>query len=460
VKRTDATVLPRWIGFDELQREYTAHVDIPGGIADVRIDTTYRLADAYQLNNSLRLPFEAEFDSHVRNAPERKQYEGFVRPDLWYNGYDGVKAGVHFHSDWMRYKHKLWFTVWLNTGFAQNLPSGASRVGFDPISFNLRYENGTERLLKNSRAMIGARYLDGLEQYSAGFFVRPNGRSTELYAKLKYFVRRDITDLTYLVHPAEWELNALNGALDMGAEHRYDMGVARINLRSSSPGSVLSYSQLTLSSVNEKRAGRLGLRLRAIAQYGTGDTPRESQLYLAAASPEEMMENKYYRSAGLFPYDWQGFGTNVNPFAMGGGLGLRGYAGYLAPETMQNGNVFASYRGNTGAAVNAELDLDGLVHFRPGKLSRYLHLDVYLFGDIGSMGYRQLSDAGSNELMLATPRADAGAGAALTIKRFGPLDDIEPLTIRVDMPLVLSNLPAGETEHFAFRYLLAIGRSF
>lgn len=460
VKRTDATVLPRWIGFDELQREYTAHVDIPSGIADVRIDTTYRLADAYQLNNSLRLPFEAEFDSHVRNAPDRKQYEGFVRPDIWYNGYDGVKAGVHFHSDWMRYKHKLWFTAWLNTGFAQNLPDGASRVGYDPISFNLRYENGTERLLKNSRVLAGARYLDGLEQYTAGFFVRPNGRNTEFHAKAKYFVRRDATDLTYLVHPAEWELNSLNGTMELGAEHRYDMGVARAALRSSAPGSVFTYSQLTLTSVNEKRAGPFGIRLRAIAQCGSGDTPRESQLYLASASPEEMMENKYYRSAGLFPYDWQGFGTDVNHFAMGGGLGLRGYAGYLAPETMQNGTVFASYRGNTGAALNAEVDLDGLVRFRPGKLARYLHLDVYLFGDVGSMGYRQLSDAGSNALMLATPRADAGAGAALTIKRFGPLVDIEPLTIRFDMPLVLSNLPAGETEHFAFRYLLAIGRSF
>jgi hypothetical protein len=100
-------VLPRWIGHDDLQRTYTAHVDIRGGIADVRIDTTYRLADAYQLNNSLRLPFEAVFDNHVWNPPDRRVYQGFVRPDLWWNGFDGLKGGVHFHSSWMNYKHKL-----------------------------------------------------------------------------------------------------------------------------------------------------------------------------------------------------------------------------------------------------------------------------------------------------------------------------------------------------------------
>lgn len=460
VKRTSATVLPRWIGFGDLQREYTAHVDIPNGIADVRIDTSFRLADAYQPDNSLRFPFEAEFDSHVHNAPDRKEYEGFVRPDLWYNGFDGIKAGVHFHSDWMRYKHRLWFTAWLNTGFAQNLPTGASRVGYDPISFNLRYENGTERLLKGSSVNVGVRLLDGLEQYTAGFSFKPKSQRTELYARLKYMVRRDSTDLTYLDHPAEWELDRLNGALDIGAEHHYSFGNARINLRSSAVGSASPYAQVTLSSVNEKRYGRLALRLRVIAQYGSGGTPVESQLFLAGGSPEDMMENKYTRSAGILPYDWMGYGNGVNHFAVGGGLGLRGYAGYLAPEAAANGDVILTYRGNTGAAINGEIDLDGLVRFRPGKLAQYLHLDVYLFGDVGSMGYRQVTDAGTNELRMAMPRSDAGAGAAITIKKFGPLTDIKPLTLRFDMPLVLSNLPAGEEDLFAFRYVVAIGRSF
>ena len=105
------------------------------------------------------------------------------------------------------------------------------------------------------------------------------------------------------------------------------------------------------------------------------------------------------------------------------------------------------------------MDLDGLVDFRPRKLARYLHLDVYLFGDVGMMGYRRPTKDGT-QLELAAPRADAGAGVALTVKRFGPLVNIKPFTIRFDMPLLLSSIPATETEHFAFRYVIAIGRSF
>lgn len=171
------------------------------------------------------------------------------------------------------------------------------------------------------------------------------------------------------------------------------------------------------------------------------------------------MENKYVRSIGFVPYDWLGYGSEVQPFQHGGGLGLRGYAGYLAPEIDENGDLIYTYRGNTGAGASCEVDLDDLVSFRPGVIGRYLHLDVYAFGDVGMMGYR-IVEKGEERLRIAEPRADAGMGAALTIKKWGPLVDIKPLTIRFDMPLVLSSLPANEEDHFGFRYVVAIGRSF
>ncbi|HEY0976105.1 MAG TPA: M1 family metallopeptidase, partial [Flavobacteriales bacterium] len=213
VKNTSAQVLPRWIGFDELERDHFVNVDIPSGIADVRIDTTYRLADAYQLDNSLRLPVITTFDHHINNRPDRKVYEGFGRPDLWWNGYDGIKAGVHFHGDWMRYKHQLWFTAWLNTGLAQHLPPGASNIGYDALNFNFRYRNGTERFLKGSSVQVEARLLDGLERYAGTFDWTPDNGSTRLYSTLRFLLRRDSTDLTYLLYPGQWELNALNSAL-------------------------------------------------------------------------------------------------------------------------------------------------------------------------------------------------------------------------------------------------------
>lgn len=473
-KKTDATVLPRWIGWDYLQRTYTAKVDIPTGIADVRIDTTFRLADAYQVNNSLRKTAELTFDHHIYNRPDRRTYEGFVRPDLWWNGYDGVKAGVHFHSDYMRQKHKIWFTGWVNTGLGQHLPpdnastqydlvEGNRDTRYDPFSFNFRYENATEKLLKGSSVNVNARILDGLEQYGGGFnWQLKNGR-TQLYTGVKLFLRRDTSDLTYLLYPDQWELNALNSAWDIGIKHRYgyDKGDGSItfNVRNSSVGAAMGYAQATLNAVNNNNLGALLLRTRVFGQYGTGNTPRESQLYLAGASPEDLMDSKYVRSIGFVPYDWLGYGGGVNHFQQGGGLNLRGYAGYLAPEQDANEQQVLTYAGNTGTSISAELDLDGLVRWRPGAFARYVHLDVYAFGDVGTMGYRT-TDADGQQLHMAAPRADAGIGAALTIKKWGPLVDIKPLTIRFDMPLVLSALPAGEGEYAAFRYVVGIGRSF
>lgn len=474
VKRTSATVLPRWTGFGTLRRDYTAQVDIPSGIADVVIDSTNRLADRYKLNDRLSFPLTTEFDHHIRNLPDRSAYEAFVRPDLWWNGYDGFKAGFHVNGNYMRYKHRVQLSAWVNTGIAQHLPPtnsaaavdsipGNTDADFDKLSFNFRYANGTERVLRGSSVFVHARMLDGLNRFGGGFEWQLPGGRTEAKAEALYFWRADSTDLTYLIHAQQWELNALNATVNLSLRHRYNKGGTSGNVllesRSAAPGAANGYAWLRLTAINSNRKGPLELRTRFIAQYGSGATPRESALYLASASPEEMMENKYVRSVGFVPYDWTGFGSSVNNFQQGGGLGLRGYAGYLAPETDSDGNQVLTYAGNTGAAINAELDLDGLVRFKPGKLGQTLHLDAYLFGDVGSMGYRRMDGAGTVQ-EFAEPRADAGAGFALTIKRWGPLTDIKPLTIRFDMPLLLSALPATETEHFAFRYIVAIGRNF
>lgn len=473
VKDTRATVLPCWIGFDELQRDYAAKVNIPTGIADVIIDTTYRLADAYQLDNSMRRRTSFTFDHHLDVRPDRRVYEGFARPDLWWNGYDGVKVGVHFNSGWMRYKHRLHATAWLNTGMGQHLPPdnravmdtvpGNKDTGFSPFSFNLRYENGTERLLKGSSVYLLARSLDGLQRYGAGWRWDMPDRRTSADVRMLYFIRKDSTDLTYLLYPEAWDLDRLNGVMDVTLTRRYErrgtQGRVDLDLRSSAVGSDAHYAQARLTAVNNTRIGKLELRTRVVGQYGTGDTPRESALYLAGASPEEMMENKYVRSVGFVPYEELGHGADIHRFQHGGGLGLRGYAGYLAPELASDGSTVLTYRGNTGAGASAELDLDGLVRFRPGKLAQVLHLDLYLFGDVGVMAYRTMNEGGE-QMHFAQPRADAGAGAALTIKRFGPLRDIKPLTVRFDMPLLLSALPATEKDHLAFRYIVAVGRSF
>lgn len=464
VKPTTATVLPRWTGWDGLRRTYVARVDIPTGIAAVRIDTSLRLADAYQPDNSLPRAVSISFDHHVRNPPDRRHYEAFGRPDLWWNAFDGLKVGAHLHGSYFGHAHRLWLTAWVNTGIGQALPQGRVDTRHDAFSYVLRYSTGTTRLLKGSSIRLQARHLDGLELYGGGAsWTTPDERTT-LRGDLRYMIRRDSSDLTYLPYPDAWTPDALSGLLDLAVDRSYDTGplegIAELRLRQPMVGSHDQGAHLRLTSRNTLRLGRLDLHLRALAQYGTGAEHRETALYLGGAAPEELVENKFTRSIGAVPHEWAGgHGSAPGHFHHGGGLNLRGYAGYAAPETAPDGGQVLTYRGNTGMALSAELDLDGLLRFRPKGLHRYLHLDAYLFGDLGSMGYRHYDGEGQR-LVMAPLRADAGAGLALTIKRWGPLADLDPLTLRFDMPLLLSALPAGETDHFAFRWAFGIGRSF
>ena len=61
-------------------------------------------------------------------------------------------------------------------------------------------------------------------------------------------------------------------------------------------------------------------------------------LIFAGANSEELMENKFTRSEGFIPNQWLGYGSTTNHFQMGGGLNLRGYTGYYAPEINDDGN--------------------------------------------------------------------------------------------------------------------------
>jgi hypothetical protein len=57
-------------------------------------------------------------------------------------------------------------------------------------------------------------------------------------------------------------------------------------------------------------------------------------------------------------------------------------------------------------------------------------------------------------------RADAGIGAALTIKKFGPLEKVSPFVIRCDFPFFISSTPYAKPQQFAFRWVLGVSRAF
>ncbi len=472
VKKTEpgTKVLPKWFGWDKIQPVYEAVVNIPSGIKQVVIDPSNRLADVDMRNNRHPSQMAYAFDSKVANPPDWTKYELFSRPDLWYNFYDGIKAGIHVNGNFMNHLDVFDANFWINSGLAQGaIDTSVSKNAFNNISYRVNYRTATDRFAKNSSVFLSVRHLDGLNAYVLGAEKLNADKTDKVYGFIKSMERMRPEDLIYLLNPDEWESGKLNNTLNIGYEHNYTYkkGTGKINLdlRSSTLMSDYDYANVRLTVVNKNRLGKFNLNTRTFLQYSTGtNPPKESSLYLAGASPEEMMENKFTRSAAFFPADWTGYGASTNYFQMGGGLNLRGYAGYLAPMEDANGKLHYTYRGNSGASFNSELEFDQLFRFiritDQNAIIKWakntFRLNTYLFGDIGVINY----NASGEDLKLADLRADAGVGAALTVKKWGPLQTVQPLVIRFDMPLFLNRIPAVESDYIAFRWMIGVSRAF
>lgn len=462
VKKTDARVLPRWIGWDKVKPTYTAIIAIPKEkkISKVVLDTGNVLPDTWPVDNAKpRNVSWLNFDSKIYNPPDRNKYQTFFRPSLWYNGYDGVKVGMNLNGNYMNYKHVFDLTVWINTGAGQAyLDSGVSINSHDPVSFLFNYKNPTDRFIKKSSVYATLKELDGLSGALLGFDKRTSNDKTRFYVQYKVMLRDVGYDLNYLVYKNEWLPGLVNSYAAFGVDHNYYYtgGTGAIKLNFRAPFfSDYDFSAVTLSCVNKNYLGKVGIHTRVFAQYGYGNKlPYESMLYVAGANPEEMMDNKYVRSMGIFqPF---AFGAQTNNFCYGGGLNLRGYMGYLLPQVNSQGDYRYNYKGTSGAAYNMEIDFGRCFGFLERATRQAISFSPYLFGDAGIIQ----TNYNYEPLAFSDVMVDAGAGAAVTINKWWKLSDLKPLTIRADFPLFLNRLPYVEKDYFMFRWMIGVSRAF
>lgn len=486
-KQTSATTLPKWYGWAKLHQNYTARIQVPGGIRQVQIDTSDRLVDVNMLDNYRRrgLPFaggaiKVKADGGVAGFTDRRHYRLYVRPDLWWNPVDGVKAGVHFEGDYFNSLHKLDASIWWNTHALQadkylSFKNESWYQKYTPINYSISYSTPLSLQHPKLQVQLNSRLLDGLWYHRAGFNWTVNKSNLiELYGQTMW--RPLSYDLDYLVYPMEWSSrNALpNSSLNASWTHTYNylngFGWLRINARApmltGNNPAAFNYAYLQLESVNSKAIGKLVLRTRIFARYGTGsNTPYESALFAAGANPEELMENKYTRSRGLMPDEWGSISRyETNHFQQGGGLNLRGYAGYFMADE-RNGEVLIAYKGRSGAAINAELDFGNYIRLKPRFTRKWLGAAAYLFADAGISElsrYDKISEYWNARPtnMFSDLRADAGIGLAFTIRKWGVFDKAKPLTLRFDMPLLLNRPAYGDPQYFNFRYVVGINRCF
>jgi aminopeptidase N len=210
-----------------------------------------------------------------------------------------------------------------------------------------------------------------------------------------------------------------------------------------------------LSAKNNNKYQKLKINTRAFFQLGTGNNwAEESKLGLAGANNEEMMDSKFTRAEGIVSSEYMGYDYTTNYFHQTGGLNLRGYTGYLAPEFNEDGTFASSYNGTSGAAFNTEIDFTAYLPYSVRKHN----IASYLFADAGIISNDKLNKENYKDVF-SEVRADAGIGFTYTFRNFGPLEAVRPLVIRFDMPLFLNRPPATDEDFFQFRWLIGINRA-
>jgi hypothetical protein len=486
-KSTTAVLLPKWYGWSKIQPVYTATIHAPSGVSHVRIDTSDRLADINMLDNYrtkgfpfVSRAFQVKLDGGINSMFDRKHYKLYVRPDLWWNLVDGIKAGVHLEGDYLSLLHRVDASIWWNTHVLQgdkyqSLEGKGQYNKYAPLNFSFNYASPVSLKYINHEEQLTVRYLDGMWLLRIGHNWKLNDN-----ASARFFYQAmwspDSNALDYLLYPAEWSSlkkrpnNSINIVLTRTYQKPKVTGSAVLTLRAplltGNRPDAFNYGYIEMNNTNYCTLDKLQLRLRVFARMGMGtNIPAESALWLGGANPEELMENKYTRSTGFVPDDWQGISRyETNHFQQGGGLNLRGYAGYFVADE-RDGAIFIGYKGRSGAAINAEADVDEYIKLQPKLTRKWLHVDVYGFADAGLIELSRINSL--NEYYNSIPtemwsdlRIDAGLGLAFTIKSWGVFEKAKPLTLRFDMPLFVNRPPYANPQYGTFRWLVGINRTF
>lgn len=443
-----AQVNHRWISWDMMNKRDFFTVQSQHGIKNIIIDTSGRLADINRLNNSLKLPKSFEREKLTIPYADFNKLQNYWRPELWWNERDGIKVGLNFSGNYYNFKHIYSATVWYNT----------KHTHLDQLmNFSLNYKTRVGRMLDYSARI---KYLEGISLFETG--LEKTYRSDKWNISYKILERSEKIYIdqsgyegqSYLLFPDFFDQNKLNATLNLSYQHpfryRKGNGLLNIGLRNTALFSDFNYSGLTVKVNNTNQIGKkLVLKSRIFTQYLHGNVPKESSLFAAGANNEELIENKFTRSRGFIPNDMIGYGnTGQYAFQMGGGLNIRGMAGYMATNS-KGQDTFYIYNGNKGAAINLELEFGKLIKINPPKFLNNFRFNPYVFADAGILG---------NGKQYSGLRADAGLGTTFTIG-FGKYNKLQPLVLRFDVPFFLNRVETG-ANYVEFRYVVGINRAF
>lgn len=425
------TVLPKWYGWGNFNRRYTAEVVLPARAKRVIIDPHRWLPEVNYLNNrSGWLPkIWLGWDTMVQDKTPLDAYAILWRPSFGYNGVDGLKIGLHLDGSYLR-------------GFLPGSCSTQLGVQYGVMSGKLNYKldfqtpvHGLGRLADFT---FGSSLLEGRSVTTIGVMktVRPTLFGFPLYRASLHFTHREMFDPNYLAAP--WnrgEENFVTLAASGEYHFRYHSSNWKLRFLSTTYGSDYAYDRVSFT-LREHFFHRKPYKtvVRVYLGYAQGNVPWQEKFYLAGASPAREFEEIWYRSRGSLPNRWRRDGH----LHLGGGGNLRGYL---------NRNI----AGNRIVAANLEMNFPNpLMPFlrKIPKLGKILGSpETYAFTDIGDVR----PDDWNWKI-----KADAGLGVNWNLSFVPP--KLGNYSLRADFPLFVSDPPDKE-DNFRFRWLVGISRA-
>ncbi len=376
------------------------------------------------------------------------------RPDLWYNGFDGIKLGLKLNSQSISEKHEFNLAAWYATGMLQNNTPEVLEGEQQKVQLTAQYST----LFGKWKQEVFIQSANGLLKYklSASTFIFDNLR---LNFGVQTWNRKTSSSLNYTWFANSYEQDAWNSSLFACVTKQIDddkyENQTTLAARYGFLNGFTSQNDYFFIEVENRFQTTLTkkkseLRIRAYGRYGSAETPVESQLYLAGANPEQLESNPYTQAR---IGEQASFGNTQNHgFAIEGGLFLRGFANYTAPIELNSNYASSGYRGNSGWAVNAEIDFNKWISTTDFK-SDFLRLRSYFFADIGQLSYTDefLDLSGISPL-----RADVGIGMRLDVKKWGKYSGLKQSYFRLDIPFWVNEVPS-QNSHFEFRTAFGFG---
>jgi len=446
-----------WLGFGEVEKSYSAEINPGFKVIKCVIDTSNLLIDFDGTNNQTGSPYVLRFDKLKFKPTERRYYEIYHRPDIWYNAFNGIKVGYHIEGSYLDFKDKFKFSIWYNSNQLMDKRFKTGKNNRNLIDFNIEYRTPLIKYDKSISFFSQGLNLDGYQKFVFGldkFFSSGN--------KLTLDIRGVSRSINYLTNDTilqnNWVGHKWNNTINIKYKSQIIKSKFPITLelggRISAFLSDYSYSgayfQLNKSINNNIST----FKFRFFSQFIFGkNIAPESKLYYSSSNPEQIIDNNVSRTIGIIPLEWAKFGANINHYQAAGGLNLRGYSGYFNPVNSDLTQYY-NYYGNSGSSLNIEWDFNNSFDFVNKRINRFAHINPYLFYDGGIMSITTIS---KKELIFPYLRSDAGLGFVFSIYH-SKIPKANPLNIRVDFPVYLSSTPFVSKSNFEFRYIIGINK--